>query len=132
MPVRASPDLRKQTTTMDTRESTQSRICRLVDRLPPRWVLLVLLCAAVVVRGRFLLSQGEISDPDSYGTVASLIYQDGTFGIYPPRFGLIRPTATRPPLYPLMLSTAYPFGLDAEGAARVLHVALAMLTVWAV
>ncbi|MEX0676180.1 MAG: glycosyltransferase family 39 protein [Pirellulales bacterium] len=112
--------------------SNPSRICRLIDRMPPRWVLLVLLCAAVVVRGRFVLSQGEISDPDNYGTVALLIYQGRTFGIYPPRFGLIRPTATRPPLYPLLLSSAYLVHLDAEGAAGLLHVVLATLTVWAV
>lgn len=117
---------------MSTAASKQARLCRLIDWMPPRWVLLVLLCGVVVVRGRFVLSQAALGDPDDYGTVALLINKGGTFGIYPPRFGLIRATATRPPLYPLLLSSAYLVGLDAEGAAGMLHVALAALTVWGV
>jgi 4-amino-4-deoxy-L-arabinose transferase-like glycosyltransferase len=109
-----------------------SRICRLVDWMPPRWVLLLLLCAAVVVRGQFVQWQLGISDPDRYGAVAAVLYKTGTLSIYHyAPVNLTQPTATRPPLYPLLLSSAYLVDLDAEGGARLLHVALALVTVWA-
>jgi hypothetical protein len=101
-----------------------------MDWMPQRWVLLVLLCAAVVVRGRFVETHLELPDPDSYGAVAAGIYREHTFGIVPPRWGIQAATAMRPPLYPLALSTAYFFDFDAEGVGRLLHVALGLVTIW--
>jgi Dolichyl-phosphate-mannose-protein mannosyltransferase len=123
---------------MDTAASHSSPLCQLIDGMPPRWALLVLLCLALVIRGRYLVSHIELllDDPDGYGAVASNIDHKN-------RFSLVRvdgrsspPTATRPPLYPIMLLPAYIvgdlWGNDDGTAAGPLHVVLGMLTVWAV
>lgn len=105
-------------------------------RKPPRWVLLLLLCLALVVRGKVMQS-GVASlreDPDSYRSVAWQVYRYHTIGLRFNERGVDRaPTATRPPLYPLLLSVAdfaheefepYGFGF--------LHVVLGIATVYAV
>jgi 4-amino-4-deoxy-L-arabinose transferase-like glycosyltransferase len=74
---------------------------------PPRWVLLVLLALALMVRGRVVLSGAANleADPDSYREVAWQIYRHHTIGLYVGEQGLERvPTATRPPLYPALLA----------------------------
>jgi hypothetical protein len=123
---------------MDTPASEASLVCRLVDRSPPRWVLLVLLCLALVVRGRYVVSHVDelLADPDGYGEVASCVYEQGTFGydktdyLHSGPTTVNRndsPTATRPPLYPLVLAAIRATGATADGA---LHVVLGVLTVW--
>ncbi len=123
---------------METAASSPSRIRRLIDWMPPRWVLLVLFCAVLVVRGRFMLANSEAfsPDPDAYGLVASRIYQYSTFGLYfDNRLDSsmnVRPTAARPPLYPVVLSMTYVFDLETLAALGALHVVLGAFTVWGV
>lgn len=116
---------------MDTPAPATSRICRLVDWVPPRWVLLVLFCAVLYGRGQYTLAHPEAfaSDPDGYGAVGRNIYQAGTFATDEP---FLRPTAARPPLYPALLSLVHAVGLDADYACGALHVVLGALTVWGV
>ncbi len=122
---------------METATSSQSPLCRLVDWMPPRWLLLTLFCVALIVRGRFMLTHPEAfsTDPDGYGAVAWKISQYGTFGlflddrsfpVYP------HPTAARPPLYPVLLAIIHMLDLAASGVCGVLHVVLGTLTVWGV
>jgi Dolichyl-phosphate-mannose-protein mannosyltransferase len=117
--------------TMETAASSPSRICRLVDWMPPRWLLLVLFCAALIVRGRFMLAHPEAfsTDPDGYGAVAWFIDQERMFATDVP---MLRPTAARPPLYPLVLSMNFTLGLALHDACGALHVLLGTLTVWGV
>lgn len=102
---------------------------------PPRWLLLLLLCAALMVRGRVMQSNAAAlhEDPDNYRSVAWGVYRFSTLGFYVGERGLDRPpTASRPPLYPLVLSLAdfvnddfEPFGFG------FLQVVLGVGTVWA-
>lgn len=102
---------------------------------PPRWMLLLLLCAALMVRGRVMQSNAAAlrEDPDSYRSVAWGVYRHSTLGFYVGERGVDRPpTASRPPLYPLVLSIAdfingdfEPFGFG------FLQVVLGVGTVWA-
>ena len=119
---------------MEMAASSQSRICRLVDWMPPRWVLLVLFCAALIVRGRFMLAHPEAfsTDPDAYGAVAQTIHLQRSIGLGTNNYANPLPTATRPPLYPLLLSTIYMFDLGANDVSGALHVVLGTLTVWGV
>ncbi len=98
------------------------------DRRPPRWLLLTLLCAVILVRGRAMLAMSDslTQDPDSYQVLASHLYYDGTFGWIRDRSGL-EVTAFRPPLYPLLLAPFTPLA-----PVGLLHVILAAITVWAV
>jgi hypothetical protein len=100
---------------------------------PPRWVLLTLLCLALVVRGKVtpLLVDGPF-DPDGYWTVANELVQRGGFATV--SYGSRVLTAARPPLYPLCLAglvyvcetlaVAVPIGF--------FHLALGMATIVAV
>lgn len=87
------------------------------------WLLIVF---TLVVRGGVLWTGFDDlrADPDSYRQLANNLIEYGTFG-----FGE-RPTAFRPPLYPLMLVPL----AAATGAAPVgvalLHLALGCTTVW--
>ena len=85
---------------METVASNASRICRLVDWMPPRWVLLTLFCAVLVVRGQFMLAHPDAfnSDPDAYGRVARNIHRLQTFGRAANNNAGPLPTAARPPL----------------------------------
>ena len=67
---------------MDDRKcdrGTLRAVVSLLDRMPPRWVLLVLFCLALVVRGRVMLSMSDSlrPDPDGYREVAWNVYDDG-------------------------------------------------------
>jgi hypothetical protein len=99
----------------------------LMDRMPPRWILLVLLCGVLIVRGRVMnwFSDSLFDDPDGYRKVASQIFWKGRFAVENDL------TAYRPPLYPLLLA---PFeDWEAEHyAVGVLQVFLSTGTVWAV
>jgi hypothetical protein len=103
----------------------------ILDRTPPRWALLMLLCLALFVRGRVMLenSTSLSKDPDGYGDVAWHIAREHTFGLS--EGDRMAPTASRPPLYPLVLSVfdLLPFRTDPYGYGW-LHVMLGMGTVW--
>jgi hypothetical protein len=96
--------------------------------MPPRWVLMSLLCAALVIRGQFMLHrQGSlVDDPDFYLRIGSNLYEAGTFGIHPSS-----PTTYRPPLYPCVLA-ALGWLLPNQMPIGLLHVVLGVGTVWAV
>jgi hypothetical protein len=104
----------------------------LIERMPPRWILLVLLCGVLIVRGRVMLSFSDslFDDPDGYRNIAIRLYVNGEFAVWNGLTGL-RLTAYRPPLYPLLLA---PFEqLEAEHyLVGILHVLLGVGTVWAV
>jgi 4-amino-4-deoxy-L-arabinose transferase-like glycosyltransferase len=71
--------------------------------------LLLLLCAALIIRGRVMQANSAalLEDPDRYRSVAWGIFRHSTIGFYVGERGLDRPpTASRPPLYPLVLSIA--------------------------
>jgi hypothetical protein len=107
----------------------------LLSRMPSRWVLLTFLCLALVVRGRTMLSNLDSlqKDPDAYRDVAWNIYFEHTLGLWNDATGAVEPTATRPPLYPLLLSAMYflRFTPDAPGIG-LLQVLLGAGTVWLV
>jgi 4-amino-4-deoxy-L-arabinose transferase-like glycosyltransferase len=93
-----------------------------------------LLAVALLVRGGVLLALGDglKDDPDGYRNIAEQVLLQGVFGrpVYP---GLIRPSAYRPPLYPLLLAnTASTFGGNKVTpiAVGALHLALGLATVW--
>lgn len=119
---------------METAGPSDSRICRLLERTPPRWVLLSLLCAVLVVRGRVMLDAPAAfsTDPDSYALVAFRWFEDGALAMHwdnrsSPRAPI--PTAVRAPLYPLVLAATFFSGFATRGVLGALHVALGTLTV---
>lgn len=108
---------------------------RLVEGTPPRWILLVLVCLALVVRGRVMLANFNslVQDPDAYQEFAWNIFSQGTFGYYDDKSRNVEPKASRPPLYPLLLSTVHFLRVPLSAAVLgVLHVVLGVGTVWAV
>lgn len=108
---------------------------RFSSRMPSRWVLLTFLCLALVVRGRMMLGNLDSleRDPDAYRDAAWSIYFERTLGLWNESSGAVEPTATRPPLYPLLLSGMHylRFTPDAPGIG-LLHVLLGTCTVWIV
>jgi hypothetical protein len=100
--------------------------------MPPRWVLLTLLCLALIVRARFMLSMGHTleADPDWYRELSWNVYLHRTFGVEAD--GTLWPTAFRPPLYPVLLSFLHGFGEHGYYGEGILHVLLGVATVWAV
>ena len=108
---------------------------RFLSRMPSRWVLLTLLCLALVVRGRMMLGNLDSleKDPDAYRDAAWNIYFEGTLGFWNDASGAVEPTATRPPLYPLLLSGMYFLRFTPDGPGiGLLHVLLGTCTVWIV
>ncbi len=102
----------------------------LIDRMPPRWILLVLLCGVLIVRGRVLISFSDslFDDPDGYRNIAGRLYSTGRFAV---GNGVHQLTAYRPPLYPLMLAVFE--GLETKHHfVGVVHVLLGVCTVCAV
>ncbi len=106
-----------------------------LSRMPSRWLLLTFLCLALVVRGRTMLANLDSlqQDPDAYRDVAWSVYFEHTLGIWSDATGAVEPTATRPPLYPLLLASMYflRFTPDAPGIG-LLQVLLGTGTVWLV
>jgi 4-amino-4-deoxy-L-arabinose transferase-like glycosyltransferase len=92
---------------------------------------------AVLVRGGFLWGEGTTrleADPDSYRRLALNVRQHGTFGDPETENGSgqdvrVRPTAYRPPLYPLILAAAVRGNQLTPLAVALLHVLLGVLTV---
>ncbi len=76
------------------------------------------------------------NDPDAYRNVAWHIYNDHTIGMWNQEFNMVTPTATRPPLYPLLVSVVHCLDLPSVEADialyRLLHVVLGVASVWAV
>lgn len=102
--------------------------------MPPRWLLLVLLCAVLVGRHNYLHSHSDqlALDPDGYRAVAWNLYHDHQFARRGGDFASAYPTAARPVLFPLVLSMGYLFDVDPAWPCGSLHVVLGALTVWAV
>ncbi len=107
-----------------------------VDRRPPRWVLLTLLCLVILVRGRVVQSLSDslsFQDPDGYARVAELVANEGVYALETWNGNPVT-TAARPPLYPLLLAAVPFIGGKVVGTAFVglAHVALGIGTVVAV
>jgi hypothetical protein len=97
-------------------------------------MLLVLVCLALVVRGRIMLSNADnlLKDPDAYASVSWNIAHRHRIAVYREEFDKTLPTATRPILYPVVLAVfdALPVATDPYGYGW-LHVVLGVGTVWA-
>jgi hypothetical protein len=96
---------------------------------PPVRALCWLLLAALVVRGLVLGATWRQlrADPDHYARLARNLAEHGMFSFHPPR-----PTAYRPPLYPLLLAPlSGPQGVR-PAAVAALHLLLGLFTVAAV
>ena len=102
---------------------------------PPRVALGALLALTLVVRLGVLLAMRDNlrQDPDAYRNIAENVVWFQVYGMGMSRSEPPRPTAYRPPLYPIVLAK---FGSDDAGVVlwRVgaVHVALALATVWLV
>ncbi|MEX0977606.1 MAG: glycosyltransferase family 39 protein [Pirellulales bacterium] len=96
--------------------------------MPPRWLLLLLLCAVLVGRQNYLLSHGDELrlDPDGYRNVASNLYHDQQFARSGGNSNSPFLTAARPPLFPWLLSLSAD-----DDMCGWLHLMLGTLTVWA-
>ncbi len=88
----------------------------------PALLLLLALLVRIAVIGAF--HENLAADPDAYGQLAQNVALQGEFS-----FGAGRPTAFRPPLYPVLLAPlAGKQGVSRTGVAA-LHVGLGLLTV---
>ena len=101
----------------------------LAKRVQPAQALrheaVLLLAAALLVRGGVLVAAGAFGeDPDGYRALAENLVEHGTFGEGN------RPTAYRPPLYPLVLSPAVALGPWSRAATALAHLAMGLATVW--
>jgi 4-amino-4-deoxy-L-arabinose transferase-like glycosyltransferase len=94
--------------------------------------LAVVLVAAAVIRAMAILAQFAAleDDPDGYRRLAVTLRETGVFGSAELREGLVRvrPTAYRPPLYPMLLSLLATQGSVAPAAVAALHVLLGAAT----
>lgn len=95
--------------------------------------LLVLLAATACVRLATVTALGDhlSDDPDAYANLAVGVHDHGVLGFThegPP----VRPTAVRPPLYPLLLAPLVVEGQVSRGGVAALHVLMGVLTVWLV
>jgi hypothetical protein len=96
-----------------------------------RWAVAVLLLVTLVVRGGAMWAMRDklADDPDAYREIAENLLRHGIYGLG--KDGPPRPTAYRPPLYPIVLSNLP----AADGASislakvAVLHVLLGVATV---
>ena len=110
------------------------------DREPMRWAeLAVLLLFASLVRGAMLvvMHAGLENDPDGYRSLAEGVAQTGTFGTVELTLAgsdeqVPRPTAYRPPLYPMLLAAIARGGEVSARRVAVLHWVLGVGTVWLV
>lgn len=95
-----------------------------------RW-LIVLVAVGLVLRiGVQLVKSEDLrSDPDAYVAHAKTLLQTGTFCVP----GTTRPTAFRPPVYPLLLALLLFTGLSAATAVALVNLAASaaiMIGVW--
>jgi 4-amino-4-deoxy-L-arabinose transferase-like glycosyltransferase len=96
----------------------------------PPWIWLTLLAVACVVRGGWLWRSLEDlrADDDSYRRLAINLMETGTFG-YRIDGGPVRPTAFRPPFYPLLLAGVGRFANLGPGVVALVHFAMGVGTV---
>jgi 4-amino-4-deoxy-L-arabinose transferase-like glycosyltransferase len=105
--------------------------------------LLLLFCAAIVLRGRMhqtMAPAGVWDDPDGYAEVAGNLVKHRTFGLqgvagYYPATSTALPTAARAPLYPALLAVArYPSDKVTSaltyGAINLILAAGTIVAVW--
>lgn len=93
----------------------------------------LLLLAAALLRGGLLIARLPAldADPDSYRALAERLATEGLFGL-PPRLdpaASARPTAYRPPLYPLLLSLCVVDGRLSTVRTAWLHLTLGVAAV---
>ncbi|MDX1944358.1 MAG: glycosyltransferase family 39 protein [Pirellulaceae bacterium] len=96
-----------------------------------RLLLVGVLLAALAVRGGILCVMRDrlADDPDAYREIAENLLLHGVFGLG--KEGEVRPTAYRPPLYPIVLSKFAAAGTKiAPVKVALLHLALGVATVW--
>ena len=101
------------------------------DRMRPSWrVIGLLLLATVVVRvGVVTYRYRQLErDPDAYRQIAENLVEHDVYS-RAPRSAPARPTAFRPPLYPLLLAVVSRNGHVTLESTTVLHVALGIATV---
>lgn len=100
-----------------------------------RFLVLGLLVLAFVVRGGFLVAKsGDLAaDPDGYRQLAVNLVEKGAFGYEAPDdshgHSSIRPTAFRPPLYPLVLVAVGGASGIGQAAVIALHLLVGVATV---
>lgn len=98
---------------------------------------LALLGVALCVRAGVLLARpdGLARDPDGYRNLAETWQATGVYGFWhspePPRAAEVRPTAFRPPLYPMLLALGVHDGRLSPASVAILHLVLGLGTVWA-
>jgi 4-amino-4-deoxy-L-arabinose transferase-like glycosyltransferase len=88
--------------------------------------VLSFLLVAVLVRGGVLLARSHrlSADPDGYQALARNLVEHGVLGTGE------RPTAYRPPLYPLVVAACVAAPWKIEAATAVLHLVLGVATAW--
>ncbi len=94
--------------------------------------LVAVIVVAAIIRGGLLLAMphGLSVDTDGYRSLAENLVQYGVYGFSPSDDGAPPvPTAYRPPLYPLLLSTVALSGNLAPVGIGLLHLLLGVLTV---
>ncbi len=103
----------------------------MLHRLSPRdrttlvvWFLVALLGRGVVIWG---LAPNLQADTDGYRELAENLRNEGVYGSS--RSGQLKPTAFRPPLYPLLLTLTVSGGQVSLALVAVIQVALGALTV---
>jgi len=99
----------------------------------PKWIVVAVLFATVIVRGFVLWVQFDHfeQDPDAYAKIAETIQTHQTFGLTVPEApDSVNPTAFRPPLYPFLLSFFVTDGTLRHAAVALFHLVLATATVW--
>lgn len=95
----------------------------------PRWIFVVVLTAAMLVRGGWGYSRlADLqADPDAYRALATSLETEGTLGVARNPDGRLVPSAYRPPLYPWLLSLSPGEG-TAPVAVWLLHTVLGIWT----
>ncbi len=100
------------------------------SRIAGYWPLGLLLLLAILIRGSALLTlQAHLDeDRDAYRAIAENLVTQGTYGL---KSYNVRPTAYRPPLYPLILAKVAGESLEVSSdRVAALHLALGVAAVW--
>ncbi|WP_202921699.1 ArnT family glycosyltransferase [Anatilimnocola aggregata] len=98
------------------------------------WRLIALLAFTLALRGGLILARFDQlqADPDSYLLIAQHLVRSAVFSVDDPSVNSPRPSAYRPPLYPVLLSNLA-VGKDLiihSGAIAIAHLAMGLATVW--
>jgi hypothetical protein len=104
-----------------------------------KWALLAVLCLTLLVRGvaLWVLADGLDRDPDGYLALAKGVWRFGVLGAADssstrpgPALAAPRPSAFRPPLYPLLLVPCVACGSGAKLCIGMVHLLGSIATVW--